>query len=321
MVTILGKTIGGQWLEFNNILSLNYDADRFIPCDSFDFAAIIQHEYEEFCEIVANLDDKPFFTGIVDKMEHIFSDKGQIIKMECRNKTALLLDNEVKPNMYFQLTSTQLFEQYARPFGIVGTDFPYVAMHRYLQIKKGASFWSTIQKFCHEIYFATPYINHNHILTLSPYNNINHTLSNTAGLKFSSLRIINDYSKLISRLHMKTATEDYGYYYGVVIDSPIALSKNIKRERCYHPHDIRPNPGKDETQRLLNKTIREYYSVIVTLPSFEQIHVGDCIDIIDKNFHNSNMFVSGVNVVINQTQGIITTLTLKDKRHLANTAY
>lgn len=298
------------------MLSFSYDADRLIPCDSLDFTAVIQHHNDEFSEVTAYLDGNLFFEGIVDTHERVISDKGLLVKFNCRNKTALLIDNEVKPNIYSRLTSTQLFDQYARPFGVVGNDFPYNTTNWLLQVKKGSSNWTVIEGYCDLNFHAIPYINHKRILTLSPYNDTVHIISNNKkdALKFTSLRIINDYHKLVSRLYMKTATETYGYYYGVVVDNPNAIAKKVRRERYFHPSDVRPTVGERETRRVVDDTNRDYFKLIVVIPYLANIHVGDCVQIFDERYTNINLYVSAINLKANESQGLVTTLTLKDKK-------
>lgn len=318
MIEITGKTIDDQTLTFQNILSLNYDSDRFIPCDSLDFTATMQFQNIEFYEITVYSDSNILFEGIVDKSEVILSSKGLLRKFMCRNKTALMIDNEVKPNIYSRLTSTQLFDIYARPFGVIKCNFPYNATQWLLQVKKGSSNWTVIEGYCHLNYHTVPYINHQRILTLSPFNDTIHIIGNSkiGALPYEKMNIVNDYHKLISRLYMKTATETYTYYYGVVFDNQEAIRRKVKRERYYHPKDIRQYVGTGETERVINNSSRDFFSVIVTLPSFNNIHVGDCIEIHDDNYSNKNLYVSSVNLKANDTSGLLTTLILRDKKYL-----
>lgn len=316
MITVSGKTITGKTIIFKELLSFEHNADRFVPCDSFSFTAVLQHHNEEFYEIIATLNGEQIFCGIVDSSEIIISDKGMLIKIDCRNKTALLIDNEVKPNIYSKLTSAQLFEQYAKPFGVVKSELPFLANQWAMQVNKGASNWSVIEGYCLRNYNALPYINHKQTLTLSPFNPVMHTISNKGtGIKFSKLSIKRDYHKLISRLYMKTGTDTYTYFYGVVLDNKNAISKRVLRERYYHPNDVRVAVNKSMSQQILDNSNRDSFTVTVTINSLENIHIGDLVSIYDNSFSSTSLYVSRAKLSANGSSGLMTTLTLCDKSH------
>jgi len=251
----------------------------------------------------------------VDTQTTSSSNKGNIIKIECRNKTALFLDNEVKPNIYFQLTSKQLFEQYASPFGVIGYEFPYEAKQNFIQVKKGSSYWKVINDYCLLVYKKPAYINHNNVLTINPINNTTHTISNTLknAIKYTNLNVSLNRHKLISKLYMKTATETYGYYYGICIENKSAIDRHIKRERFYHPTSKVTANAKVEAERLVNQSNKDFAVIEVTIPALVNVSIGDNVKIADDVYSNNNLYISSVCHKADQN-GITTKLKLLDKK-------
>lgn len=323
MVTIIGKTIAGRLHTFYDVLDIRYQANRNIPCDSFSFVTVAQRVTDEFCEITATLAGKPLFWGIVDTTELINTAVGQLLKFSCRNITALLLDNEVKPNIYARLTSSELVDRYAKPFGIAGSKFPYNASQWLMQVKKGMSYWAVIDEFCRVNYRAKPYVNRDRVLTLSPVNKTVHTFSNFGGgIRYSEISVKRDYYKLISRVYVKTSADNGNNYYGFTIENAVANRCKQRRERCLHPTDARlsMNPvanaainktlSQDTARSLIAKSNEEHYSIILKLPVLMDFQVGDGAVVLDKFVGNEQLFVESVSLTASKG-GLGTTIVLR----------
>lgn len=323
MITIIGKTITGQLHTFSNVLDIHYDADRDIPCDSFSFVAVIQQEQAEFCEITAMLNGKPLFWGIVDTMEHTQSSEGRLIKISCRNIVAGLVDNEVKPNIYTRLTSSELVDRYAKPFGVLGSRFPYSASQWLMQVKKGMSYWAVIEEFCKVNYKARPYIGRDRVLTLSPVNAVVHTFSNDGGgIAYSKISVKRDYYKLISKVSIRTSADNGNNYYGYSVDNPVANRCRVRRERYLHPVGtsvsfneqantaVNKSLALSEARQIIDNSNKEHYSVVITLPVLLDLQVGDGAVVADQFLGNDKLFISSVALVANKN-GMSTTVVLR----------
>lgn len=313
---IKGYTLSDKNLTFDHIMSLSYDADRFVPCDSLNFTAALQHGGEEFTQISAYLNGQLLFEGIVDTQEVIKSDNGNLIRFSCRNMTAMLLDNEARPMVYSCFTTKQLFDSYARPYGVARHEFPYTTNNWMFQIKKGESFWTVIERYCKRNYGVVPYINHERVLTILPYNNITHIVSNNraGSLAFQKLSVAYQRYKLVSRIFMRTATDKLGFYYGVTMDNAFAIGKRIKAVRYYHPAmDDNVQQGQQETTRLITRSNRDFFKVTLVLPYLTNIHIGDGVAVYDSELNHSGLYVTALSVR-GSDKGVTTTLTLCDKR-------
>lgn len=228
-----------------------------------------------------------------------------------------MLDNEIKPYFYFQLTSDQLFAKFAKPFGIVGFDFPFPAKQNFVQIKKGSSYFTMISEYCRLVYRKAPYITRDKIIRLTPLNDRLHILSNSQrnGLFYSSLSIKTLNDKVVSKLYMKTATENYGDYYGAVFENENAKRRHIMRERYYHPTNIVTLYKETESKQILEESNRDSFCIEVTLPYIKDFDIGDLVKLTDDKLLYDNLYISKLSYSINSTAGMLTKLILRDKKY------
>ena len=313
---LTGITTGGVRVLLPPPLSLAFEADRYVPCDALNCTFPLSEPCPSLCEIALRVEGETVFDGIVDRQTKEKSEQGKLLRLECRSTAALLLDNEVKPYIYFQLTSGQLYERYAAPCGVRGFRFPYEAKKNFLQVKKGWSNWRVIEEYCRLVYGAAPYLDREHILVLEPTNRRQYVLSNRLrdGLPYSGVTVQYRNDKLISRLYMKTATEAYGSYYGVVIDNPAAQARRVRRERYYHPDNAVPLYAKSETQRILDESNRESFRVTATLPGLCPANIGDRVTLPDEDL--PPLVVSAIACRLD-AGGVLTRLTMTDRRYAA----
>lgn len=317
MIKIEGRTINEKTVSLKNIINFSFNADKYIPCDSLKFSCELENEADEFYEIDVFLDGNLIFDGIVDRQTVSITNTGRFISFECRNKTALMIDNEIKPRYYYRLSSEQLFLKFAKPFGIKGFDFPYPATKNFIQIKKGSSYFSMISEFCKLVYKKEPYITKDKIITLNPINQKLHIISNSnaKGIKYSSIKIKHLNDKIISKLYMKTAADYYGNSYDISFDNSYAQRKHVLRERYYNPTNTVDTFKENETKQILNENNRECFLIEITLPYLKNMNIGDCVRIADDKLKYDNLYISKMSYIISPTQGAITKLYLQDKKY------
>lgn len=308
------QTVTEKTLHFTSPIAFQFYSDRNIPCDSVTITVPIEKMVSDIYKVSLMLEKTCFFKGIVDKQRITFSQTGKLLTLECRSLSALLLDNEVKPSIYFQLTDKQVISQYGVPFGLKGHRFPYSVKQNFLQTKKGDSCWNVITEFCRLTYGKTPYVTYDNYVTLNPFTETTHTLSNSLsyGISYTSLTLLRAPSKLFSKVYMKTATETYSYYYGFEMENPLAVNQSVRRERYYHPISKLTANAKAEVSRLINQSNQNSFSVEVIVPSFSSFRVGDSVIINDSTYENHRLYIHSLKFVGNK-KGITTTLILKEK--------
>ena len=265
-------------------IEMIYDAGRETPCDALELTVPLCFEGEDFCQLTLTAEGSIQFDGIVDRQIREKSGRGNRLRLECRSRTALLLDNELKPCFYFQLTSAQLFEQYLAPYGVKKAHFPYPAKRNFIQIKKGTCVWVLTEQFCDLVYDAAPFLTPGGELTLQPLGQKSYTLSNRAAgaLPYLSLKFHQRNDKLISRVHMKTATETYGNYYGFTFDNPEAVMRRVQRERYHHPVHVVTEHAKLETRRILQQSNQDSFLCEAELPGIHLLELGGRVRLPDE---------------------------------------
>lgn len=318
-ITARVKTLDGKYVRLNHLISLYYNSDRYIPCDELTLTAVVENPSEEFCEVAITLDDGILFEGIVDRQTTSLSSKGKLLTLECRSKVALLLDNEIKPVCYFKLTSDELFSRYLKPFGVVGTDFPYPSNKNFIQIKKGSSYFTLLYEFCRYVYKKLPYITRAGIVTLNPVNKTLHTISNTKqnALYYSSISIKQQNDKIISKLYMKTGTDDlWGTgYYETIFKNENADKRHVLRERFYHPTGVVQYFKESETKQLLEESNRDSFFIEVTLPYIKALDIGDKIRLVDEGICYEKLYISSLSYSFSEKSGMVTRLCLRDEKY------
>lgn len=309
-LTLSGKTIEGNTVVFPAPLELDYREDRFVPCAALDFALPLPEDGAEYCEVAAALDGVPLFEGIVDRQIIEKSGDGNRLLFECRSKTALLLDNEVKPSIFFQLSSSQVFLQYAKPNGVLGERFPYVAKRSYLQVNKGSSSWDVLEQFCWLAYRQQPFITRERVLVLEPDTGVTRTLSNqrAGAIPYTRLTVRQKNDRVISRLYTRTSASTQNPYYGVVLDNPEAKRRCIRRERYHNPVTDSNQERKDEAQRILDESNREGFEAELLIPGIHAVETGDLVLLPDEPIRQ-DLMISGVRYRASDA-GVTTTLTL-----------
>ncbi|MEG2814372.1 MAG: hypothetical protein RSA79_07205, partial [Oscillospiraceae bacterium] len=118
MIEIYGEKLDKTIVEFLNIYAFQFDSQRDIQANSFYIDVAFQAGFCDFFKVKVIVDTKEIFSGFVDSEENIVSKDGHFLRLFCRNQASLLLDNEVKPQFYFKLSSDQIFNEFAKPFGI-----------------------------------------------------------------------------------------------------------------------------------------------------------------------------------------------------------
>lgn len=314
MITLKGKTLSGKTLLLNNIISLDFEASLFVPCDSLKVKLPLKYEKEEFTELFGFIDGERFFSGYVDCQRLVKSKRGFFLTLESRSRASALLDNEALPYTYFGITTTELFNKFARPFGVASSSLPLSRRLNELQVEKGSSYWEVIENYCVALFKKRPRLTRDMELTIDQTNQKEHIIKSSgegAPLK-SAVTIRRD--KQISKLYSKTGKTPYGNHYGVLLTNSIAKEKGIVRERYYHPGNAPRNIIAAESERIIHDSNKEGFSLELTLPYILDIKPGDKLRFED-NVVYSGLYVEELSYHIG-ADGIFTIVLSKDKRFL-----
>lgn len=315
-ISIIGTTIDNESFIFSNIISLDFSASRFIPANSLTFSAPISDYTLKFSHISLKFNNSLVFNGIVDSQSLSINDSSvPFISISSRSISALMLDNEVKPAIYFKLSSDQLIKDHALPFGVKGALFPFPTTINFIQVKKSSSHWAVIDLFCKQKYNKTPFLTAENFITLNPFSDSiiqfsNSRLSNY--IPFSSVKIIDNRTNIISKVFMKTGLGNYGPIYRTSINNPLADKLKVSRVRYFHP----PNEWVKDSYssaniHLLSPNVSSF-SIKLTSPFILNAKVGDAASLYLPSHSYSNLYISDLAFSIS-SKGRYTSLTLLDK--------
>lgn len=313
---VWGITPDGKEIALEQVLELELQSDRFTPADSFVFKMLNPPD-NAITQVKAILSGEIIFRGIVDTQKKIYGKDGIYGEFSCRSLFARLLDNEVKPYLYLNLTADELVRNHGRMYGITGHTFPYNAVLPEVLAGKGESHWEFICKFCRLAYGKTPYINREGELVLNPFSEtVNRFGKGTGQIPFLKAEITEDRYRMISKLYLKTGSGTDSGGYQRTITNKIASDLGVVRERYYHP-------GEEWRQDLLQSgrnRIRErqldYFEISLTIPGAHCFSVGELAEVTVENKRYGNLYLSQSRIRCGEN-GITTEVALWDRTALS----
>ncbi len=286
-VQIRGISPDGQAFSLEAPLELTLRADRQVPCDGLTASFPLQEEGTAFSWLRMDLGGRMLFEGLVDRQSLERSPEGSLLRLECRSRAALLVDNEARPAAYNGLDCRQLLREYGLgfpsrlPAGRVGL----------FQVAKGISCWQAIDRFCLAAYRKHPYLDRYGVLGLDPFTGRTKTISGRGEAGWRRLTIQQRNDVLYSRLHLRTAIGEKGALYGLAVDNPLGVSRGIRRERYLNPGvlgDIRQEAGE-----LLAESNRESFRAEAVLPGLADLEIGD-LALLEGERLQDPLYVSGL---------------------------
>ena len=317
-VRITGTAIDDQKVTFQKIVSLSFESDRFTPADELQFT-VLDVLNGRFKFITMELNGRKIFDGIVDIQKRVIDQKGNYTSFVCRRKTCMMLDNEVKPYWYFNLTSDQLIKSHALPYGANGAKLPKAAVLPQILAKKGISHWEFLTLFCRLAYHRSPYVDRMGNITCDPFQETEHLFSNSRadGIPFLTAELTDDHYQIISKLSVKTGKAEYGATYGYVLNNASADQFEIVRERYYHPEtEWQGEPALSARQYYEDKQAG-FFEVTVTVPGIYDIRAGDSARFEDVIGSYYDLYVTTVRLR-SDSDGNTMTITLWEKSGLIN---
>lgn len=307
---IRGKTLSGAVISFREIVEFQFESDRFTPADGFTCTVLSDRGGEIFTRLLLLYQNKKLFEGIVDTQTLSFGEQGESLSFSCRGLPALALDNEACPGTYLELTSDQLIQSHALPFGIKGEQFPYRGVARELLIPKGMSHWEVIQFYCQTVYGKTPFLNREQKVALTPFSSREYFFSNQnpKAIPYTKGSITRNRYQMISKLLVRSRM---GNYTKIVVNN-LAKGQDVFRERYYHPG--REWEGKEllAGEAAVKEKQLDYLEIRLELPQLSVFYVGDLAKFSDSWGSYQSLYVSRVKWKFDAA-GLRTQVTLWDK--------
>ncbi|MCM1132153.1 MAG: hypothetical protein NC340_01645 [Ruminococcus flavefaciens] len=178
----------------------------------------------EYSEVIFYVDSYPVHHGIIDSFR-ITTENG-ITKgtVKSRGFTSLLLDNQLEPGLYANISVDKLMNNYYTLPKVThekGTD------ENYIFVKNGTSMWDALVSLSYKLYGTYPHIQGQNkvMLTVTPGKNFVFDTENLLnyGSEMNTVRLVSDF-------HMADLDDTYSKY---SYNNTEAESKNIVRHRYF----------------------------------------------------------------------------------------
>lgn len=308
-----------QPIPIDNLLSCKFNSSINTPSDFLEFSAVIYSYITDIVSIKAYSNSTLIFDGIIDILSlDSPSDNHFILHISSRNKSsAHMLDNEVRPSTYTNVSSNDIFTKHCKPFGISSFILPSNKILPSLTIKKGSSHWSIVDLFCKLAFQKSPFfVSQGSSISLNPFNNNHHIFSNIPKpnyIPFSSVKFISKRDKIISKIYVKTGSSSYGSLYNVSLNNKFAESLKIIRKRYFnYPHEWLSNPSLS-AKYYVNKSLIYSHQIILSIPFIPSISIGDSASFISSYSSLKNLYVGDISISISNKK-ISSTIILLDKK-------
>lgn len=281
--------------QFADIVSYQFQSDRLTPVDSFVFASPDPMAGRRVLRVEVIYLGRTIFKGNVDNQSTTFDSDGEMTTFECRQNTALLIDNEVKPTQYASFSTLDLLQYHGYPFGIMGHQLTQNCTFREISASKGMSHWEFIVYFCTRAYGSEPYLDRYDRLTLAPFDEITHNFTNEGdGTPYLKAVVTEDRYPMISKLYVKTGEDDFGSIYNYELTNALATSMGITRERYYNPSTLWENDIKISAADVIKQAQRDCNQIALTLPVLLDATVGDRATFYHSSVSKDDLYVAQV---------------------------
>lgn len=301
-----------QKFKLVKIIDFSFQSDRFSPADTINLTVLDNLKNKKITKISIKLNNNQIFYGIVDVQKSTMNNDGVFTNFICRSMPCLMLDNEIKPAVYTNLSTVDMLKQNALKFGVNSYNIPYNCTLNRIIAKKGISRWEFINLFCKKAFGKTPFITRNYTLSLEPTSNVKHIFSIEKGIPFFDVSISEDRYNMISKLYVKTGKNDLGAEYNGVINNSIARDLGIIRERYYNPTTEWLDDIKLSAKNIMREHHLNYREIEVKIVGIKDFKVGDLAEIDCQIGKYNNLYISQVKIICNDN-GYYTRLRLWDK--------
>ncbi len=288
------------------------------PANSFEGIFPCGRAYPELYRVSVHAGDTRLFTGTLDEQTITENDQGRRIKLIARGAGGVLLDNEALPQLYTNISLSDLFNNHIRPYGfqtLIADDNPF--FNRY-QILKGVSEWEAFSNFFRNTAYGNAFIDDddNIVCRMAEPSGTTHTFSNrdAAARHYANLKITNNRYSPITRFVIRDDEGVYSYAY----DNSKTDQLRLKRKRYLIPsveYTLSSNGGIIDASLRIRRSMLGKLVITLTCPDLLACGVRDRVNL-DTGFEQfEGLFVQQVRYKL-AASGITTTLTLLDGQYI-----
>lgn len=213
--------------ELPSPISVIYNSEYSVPADDIS----VEIPYTDGCDdgdfLYGYEGGRLVFKGQIDEIITQKSGEKITVKITARSMAGILLDNEAEPCIYFNASSSVIFERHLKPFGFAeytGDNEPYFG---YVKVSKGMSEWQVLENYCVNKYGRKPRITGDGrvILNGSAGSGII-SFGNAESCPYTSAKKTVNRFKVISEVRLRL---EQGNRYGSVVENSFADHRLVRR--------------------------------------------------------------------------------------------
>lgn len=248
--------------ELDSPLYFNMNIDEDIPADdisvTFSGAASIDN-----AELITVRDDgRVIFSGIIDEIRRCFDGGRLYTKVNARSMAAALLDNESRPVSYSEVSTSVIFLNHLKPFGLTAYTGADKTLFGGMNVAKGSTNWQVFYTFCSKAFGKKPRINPDGTADFEGINSDKALIfSNKSGINYNSIKENKRLCKSITRVYSKL-TENGGY--SVITSNPETAESSVRRERFIDESNRSTPLG--IAKSIINNSNKQAYVVTLNCP-------------------------------------------------------
>lgn len=183
------------------------------------------HSAADFSEVTFYIDSKPVHRGLIDSFRIIENDGGRIGILKSRGFSSLLLDNQIQPGIYTDISINELMDNY---YSFYKVTHEKSSDKSYIYVKSGSSMWDAVVNLSYKLYGTYPHIKGMNEITMTPG-------TPNKNLVFDGDSLLNCGSEIntthiISDFHMADVDDTYGKFN---YTNPDAVNMHIVRNRYF----------------------------------------------------------------------------------------
>lgn len=258
------------------LVELRKDEDT--PVDSLSAAFPLSGLAEEYRTLTVYQGETAIFDGIVDEQRVMADASGRMLRLECRSRAALLLDNEALPQQYVRPSLPLLFGRHAAPYGFTRIRGDSSVFSETFSVAKGMSEWAALSEFCETFLGISPRVTNLGELdvTGTPPKGVLF-FSLTGGIPFCTLEEAFLPCELLSEVWVRADSQG-GYNIRVADERALALGIRRRRYCNASPSTARPA---SHGEAVVRKARGKSYRLILSCPGWVDAQMGQAARVED----------------------------------------
>lgn len=260
--------------------------------------------------------EKIIFSGKPDMQKTIFDSNGTVIKIEARDKAAVLLDNESLPGTLWGANLSTIFLRHVGKYGFsLENAFPSSTLPVFT-IHKGSSQWESFSRFCKILHGVQPFVIDGtvyckNISYKKPYLLLSN--SENSAIRYTSITHLFSSYEILSKIYLR---DDQGQYLSSVSNSS-AEYFGIKRERYMLPASdiLELSAAGSDANSKIKKSMLSAESYIVEIPELIFPKISESVEIRDKKINKKNLIIYDIKQKCD-SNGFSTAVLLKNSLYI-----